>query len=395
MDGMTLRQERILRFCDVDGFGLEIGASFNPIAAKKDGYRIEVLDYLSREELISKYKDQPSTPKNIEEQIEEVDYVWHGEKYSSLVKRHFDYIISSHLIEHIMDLIGHINDCCEILNEGGVYSLVIPDKRYGFDILRKETTVEDIIERMGQSQYTDEMIMNYVTGVVKNGENISWGKLCTENDFKPVYSEEDRKLVKEHPEMFALDIHASVFTPDSFRCIMEELFRRGLINMPLVYIDEDTEYGEFYAVFKKGARQEEKELFGYKACNYLIREDCWIDKLVVENGYLIAEGFSSVRGKPPVKTILQIGDTEICTTRKMRPDLSNDINNNKYGFFGMISMGKIKEGLHMLQITSQDCDGQRALYRYTVLYIKKGQVTDIVSSKLKTIKKRISFALKQ
>lgn len=272
---------------------------------------------------------------------------------------------------------------------------MIPDKRYGFDILRKETTVEDIIGRMGQSQYTDEMIISYVMGVVKNGEDISWGKLYTENDFKPAYSEEDRKLVKEHPEMFALDIHASVFTPDSFRCIMEELFRRGLINMPLVYIDEDTEYGEFYAVFKKGARQEEKELFGYKDCDYLISEDCWIDKLVVENGYLIVEGFSSVGGKPPVKTILQIGDTKINTTRKMRPDLSNDIYNNKYGFFGMIPMEKINGGLHMLRISSWDCNDQRVLYRYTILYIQKEQVTDIITPRLKVMKKRISCALKQ
>lgn len=387
---MTLRQERILRFCDLNGQGLEIGASFNPIAPKKSGYHIEVLDYLGRDELLQKYKGQPSTPDHIEELVEEVDYVWRGERYADLVKHHYDFIISSHLMEHVPDMIGHINDCCEILNDGGVYSLAIPDKRYGFDVMRKETTAQDAIGRIGMTRYTDEMVVSYVTGVVKNGGEISWGKLCAKREFRPVYSEEETERIKKNPGALDLDIHASVFSPGSFAAMMDELYRRGLIHMPLVFVDEDTEYGEFYAVFKKGAGAEEKESFRKKECGSAVKlkRRCRIDRIAAQDGYLIVEGFSSVRAKPPARTTLYIGNTEIPTVRKMRPDLSGDINSNKFGFFCLESLDALKKGAHLLRVVSRDEEGHKARYKPTFLIIKSGKVIDLTGY-AKRIKKKM------
>jgi len=378
---MTIRQERILRFCNWEGDGLEIGASFNPIASKKNGYHIEILDYLSREELIAKYRGQPTVPANLEELVEDVDYVWHGERYPELVKKRYDYIISSHLIEHIPDVIGHINDCCELLNGGGVYSLVVPDKRYTFDIMRKETTAGQLISRIGQTRYADETIVDYVSKVVKNGDAISWGKLCTERNFSPVYDEESVKQAKEHPQEITLDIHASVFTPKSFAEAMDALYRKGLICMPLVFVDEDTEYGEFFAVFQKGAPQPDSaSVWAEKEHTAQpIAPKCHIDRLDLENGCLVAEGFASVDGKPPVETTLSIGRTRIAATRKMRPDLSQNINSNKYGFFCMEPEISLRKGIHPLKVIARDETGKTVRYIPTFVRVTDNKIYDVMS----------------
>lgn len=57
----------------------------------------------------------------------------------------FDWILASHVIEHIPDLISWFRDLGSIMSPGARLSLVIPDRRYCFDALRPPTTVGDIL----------------------------------------------------------------------------------------------------------------------------------------------------------------------------------------------------------------------------------------------------------
>ena len=72
------REERILHHINKKGRGIEIGPSYNPIAPKKDGYKVHVIDHMDREQLIEKYKNEDVKLDN----IEHVDFVWKGETYS-------------------------------------------------------------------------------------------------------------------------------------------------------------------------------------------------------------------------------------------------------------------------------------------------------------------------
>ena len=51
------RNDKILARIDICGKGLEIGPSFAPIAPRRFGYDVEILDYLSKDELVAKYKN--------------------------------------------------------------------------------------------------------------------------------------------------------------------------------------------------------------------------------------------------------------------------------------------------------------------------------------------------
>ena len=250
---MNQRARRILKPCRTSGRGLEIGPSFNPLAPKREGFNIAVMDHMNREALIEKYRDHTNMPPNYEQLIEEVDYVWDGRPYPELIPEKFDYIISSHLIEHVPDLIGHLNDCAEILKDGGVYSLAVPDKRYSFDINRKETDCEAALARKGITGYPDDVIIEYFDRVVTNDGALAWDKFRKQGQLRKIFTPEQIAEAKAAPgERVITDLHVSVFTPRSFDDLMRKLSEAGEIRLTPMLVDEDTPAGEFFAVFQKG-----------------------------------------------------------------------------------------------------------------------------------------------
>src|SRR5262245_3036400 len=72
-DEQTLleRREKALVMIDRNGLGLEVGPSYNPIASKKEGFNVHILDHASAEELRAKYVGHGANVAN----IEEVDFV--------------------------------------------------------------------------------------------------------------------------------------------------------------------------------------------------------------------------------------------------------------------------------------------------------------------------------
>lgn len=64
----------------------------------------------------------------------------------SVVNEKFDIVFSAHVIEHCPDLVEHFKGVANILNPGGLYVLIIPDKRYCFDYYHAESTLTEVIE---------------------------------------------------------------------------------------------------------------------------------------------------------------------------------------------------------------------------------------------------------
>lgn len=226
------REQKILKHISKDGLGIEIGPSHRPVAPKKQGYRVEIIDHASQEQLREKYKTH-----NINlDAIEEVDYVWRGERYEELTgKQHFyDWIIASHVIEHAPDLIGFLNSCDAILKAGGVLSLVIPDKRYCFDHFRPLTGLSKIIDSnlLKQHIHTPGTVAEYYLNVVSRDGAIAWHP-ANKGTYQFVHSLQDAasgiERVSERGEY--IDVHAWCFTPHSLRLLMEDLYALNLIQL--------------------------------------------------------------------------------------------------------------------------------------------------------------------
>src|SRR5262245_14098457 len=69
------RQALALAFVNLDGRGLEIGPSYDPLVPKTSGARIETVDHADRASLVEKYTAL-GLPNEKLAAIEEVDHIW-------------------------------------------------------------------------------------------------------------------------------------------------------------------------------------------------------------------------------------------------------------------------------------------------------------------------------
>ena len=241
-------------FCKLNkyGRGLEIGPSHRPIAPKKDGFNVHILDHLSAQDLKEKYKDHGVNLDN----IEDVDYIWHGEPFTELIgeRDYYDWIIASHVIEHVPDMISFLNQCAEILKKDGKLSLVIPDKRYCFDYFSPLSSTGDFLDAYSEKRTrpTSGQIFDHIVNASKRFNNIAWADddLGGADELSSNFSEAESAYIRSMNSNEYIDIHCSRFTPLSFQLIVSDLFRLRLIAFDVIQFYE-TEGCEFYITLAK------------------------------------------------------------------------------------------------------------------------------------------------
>jgi predicted SAM-dependent methyltransferase len=247
-------KDKVFAHIDKSGFGLEIGPSYNPLAPKKEGYNIHIIDHMSRDLLIEKYRDHHVNLEN----IEEVDFVWSGENFEDLTgkSKFYDYIIASHVIEHTPNLIGFLQNCDSVLKNNGVVSLVVPDKRYCFDYYRPISGISKIIDSHYNNCniHTPGSVAEYFLNVVSKSGNIAWnhdfsGEYC----FVHSLADASNGIKSVTQDMAYLDVHAWCFTPSSFRLIIHDLFSLDFIPFQEVCYFE-TDGCEFYVTLGRNGQ---------------------------------------------------------------------------------------------------------------------------------------------
>ncbi|HEY0429087.1 MAG TPA: hypothetical protein VGC76_15005 [Pyrinomonadaceae bacterium] len=231
---MMTREEKLLLHVKKDGFRVEIGASHAPIAPKKSGYNVHIIERATREELLEKYKGDNVNLDN----IEEVDFVWKGEDYSELTGKtgFYDWLIASHVIEHVPNLIGFLNSCDKILKKTGVLSLAIPDARFCFDHFRPLTGLSKVLDAHYQNSkvHTPGSVVEYNLNLVLRDNYLDWGEnalLKEEYSFSASREEVLKILEKSLENKEYIDCHAWCFTPHSFRLMIHDLYELGFIKL--------------------------------------------------------------------------------------------------------------------------------------------------------------------
>jgi predicted SAM-dependent methyltransferase len=246
------RVAKIMHGLKKDGLGLEIGPSHNPIAPKKSGYKVHVVDHASAEELRAKYTGHPVNLDN----IEEVDFVWRGQPLNELIGREhcYDWIVASHVIEHVTDFAGFIRQCEKLLVPGGVISLAVPDKRFCFDHYRTLSNTGDVLQAYTENRvrHSPGTIFDYFANVSKmDSERITWSK-DDNGTLSMVHTLEEAeaywKQALKNEEY--IDAHGWRFTPSSFRIILNDLQHLGLTDLAEVS-GFDTEGFEFWITLSK------------------------------------------------------------------------------------------------------------------------------------------------
>ncbi len=226
------RMEILRSFFKASDFGLEIGPSYNPVAPKSQGYNVETLDYMCAGDMKEKYKDDPNIDISL---IEEVDYVTEVCNITSVIKnKYYDYIIASHVIEHIPNFIGFIRDCELLLKEDGILILAVPDKRFCFDVFQSLTSTGEVIQAYLEQRirYSAGELFDYFAYRAYSGGRLAWskdelGSMKLTNGISEAIQQFNE--VKNSSEY--LDVHIWRFCPASFRLIINDLNGSGYISL--------------------------------------------------------------------------------------------------------------------------------------------------------------------
>jgi SAM-dependent methyltransferase len=239
----------VLAPVDISGLGLEIGPSHNPLLPKSSGARIEIVDHASRQELIAKYREL-SVPAKQLDQIEEVDYISSGGSLVEAVGRTaaYDYIICSNVVEHMVDLIGFLQDCDALLKPNGRLSMTVPDHRLCFDLLRPVSSIGEVVDtHLNPTRFhTPGGLLEFSTYFCRRGGQIAWSI----GDVGPVQLNWDGPVAKSLIEEWSdqteyIDAHRWTFTPSSFSLLVQDL--RDLGYHSLAEFDSEPALGhEFF-----------------------------------------------------------------------------------------------------------------------------------------------------
>jgi predicted SAM-dependent methyltransferase len=254
------RNTVVLENLKLDGLGLEIGPSHNPIAPKNKGYNVEILDHLSKDDLISKYQMHEGIDTS---KIEEVDYVWNGEPISQLIGKNniYDWIIASHVIEHTPCLVTFLNECSKVLKKDGMLSLVIPHRNYCFDYFNEISSISDILDSYVErrTKPTPGKIYQYLANATKLNNKIAWARDeldKSRSQFNLIHEmSESKKIFYESiaDEKYH-DVHVWKFIPESFKLIIDDLRHLDLTDLEI--LNEARPDGcEFYIQLKKTNKQ--------------------------------------------------------------------------------------------------------------------------------------------
>ena len=237
--------------------GIEIGGLDRPLVVRgelSEGSEILYADHLSTADLKRKYEADPTVNLNA---LVEVDIVSDtGDLCTGLGGRRVDYIVASHVVEHIPNPIRWLQMLFDVLRPGGFVFLVVPDKRFTFDFQRPTTTFGEMLESFlldKRMPSVKDVFDHYSSAVMIDGSRV-WNGVLGREELVPLASNKDalKYAYEVHNDRAYHDVHISIFTPLSFFSIVERIIETQLVMLEVIeFKDTSINDIEFFVGLKK------------------------------------------------------------------------------------------------------------------------------------------------
>jgi predicted SAM-dependent methyltransferase len=271
--GMDERIRRLVSPLDLSGLGLEVAPYFRPVL-RKCSHNVRYVDYIDNDEIVKKAASNPSTEKT---DTPKIDWVWTpGKPLRQCIPSDitFSYAIASHVMEHVPNPVGWLNEILEVMHEGAVLALALPDRRFTMDFYRRETTFADLMSLWltAPPVPTPAQTADFLTNTFHDVREVplskaEWRKkheLASLTQMPRIYSDQDAwNFALMSARQQYIDIHCTVWTPDSFNEAFPRVIDLGLMNISFSVSESVAELDEFIVhLTKRGApRVKRNELF--------------------------------------------------------------------------------------------------------------------------------------
>jgi hypothetical protein len=249
---MAGRTDSLLKSIDVaTSKGLELGPLINPVV-RRDMGDVRYIDHVDTDALRVRYATHVGFDVDA---IVPVDYVSHTGSIHDAVGPDipFDYVIASHVIEHVPDVIRWLGDIRSVLRDDGVLSLAIPDHRRCFDALRSPTVTADLIDAFltNSTVPSPRQVFDHYFSAVGWREMIWWEQEPPFEELTRVHSEHEalERAMTATTTGDYLDVHCWTFTPSSFTRLFGALTQLQLVPFSLESCSE-TVGTEFFATLR-------------------------------------------------------------------------------------------------------------------------------------------------
>ena len=235
--GLPTRRDRMLHGLNpASQQGVELGPLMTPIVRKEEG-RILYVDHADTATIRAKYAGNPDVDVT---RIVPIDAVWRSGRLKDAFSPGFtaDYVLASHVVEHVPDLVTWLADIHDILSPGGQLRLAVPDRRYTFDFLRRETELHEILAAYVQQATvpSPHVVLDHCLNFRKVDLIQAWCGTLDPAALPQAFSVAEalshaREVIERNTY---LDVHCWVFTPTSFAQLMEHAAAAGLIRFACV-----------------------------------------------------------------------------------------------------------------------------------------------------------------
>ncbi|WP_181411160.1 class I SAM-dependent methyltransferase [Nocardioides humi] len=255
----AIRRRKFLEIHDfTSGRGLEIGPLDSAISDKAvdDVRYVDIFDVAGLRE---HYADDPNVHLDL---IPEIDFPHYVDgTYRDLATAAkpgapYDWVIASHVIEHIPDFVGWLHQIADLTADGGALLLAVPDRRYTFDRHRPPTTVGQALEahELGHSRPGTRALHDFAASVLAvNSHEIARmdGLPGRDRRVHPNLAEARRQVERSHAGEY-VDCHVWLWTPTDFLHQIQELRALGAVSWYVETVKPRRRAaGEFLVVLRK------------------------------------------------------------------------------------------------------------------------------------------------
>lgn len=230
-------------FRKIRGPILEIGPGHGPDFT---GENVRYLDIVRQDELKELYPELPDRNGG----APEITYLLQ-DLAEGKIRERFDLVYSAHNIEHQANPVMHINSVAAILNPGGFFVAVVPDRNYTFDYYRPNSSLIDILSA-SESQTRHDIRSTLLSRTTTHNEAARhWFGDHGTSKLDDAWVVERYKSRMKEPGAFQSQ-HVMTFDSDSFKEIFGLLSEKGLLDLKLMRV-YNTPFlsNEFVAIFEK------------------------------------------------------------------------------------------------------------------------------------------------